>query len=244
MIENNPKAGSFEFGVVVITEVGKERSNNLELKEIKKGAEETNQKNDLFNSWLKMCRHSATVDNYPFIKVFTDEQRPESWGADARDLCDILTIVGSGQQRLALPFYTIEEMISDWAFTWFMGLYYDFRYRRGDNTLLVYLLKIVVSKLWQRNERIYNRFGYSILTIEKERGTMDGRTEKKRYFLQNYKIYRDRFSTDCFSDYFYELAGKSKIGLMDYLEYKTTKASVEELRAQNSYFINGLYGKK
>ena len=47
--------------------------------------DEANQKNDLFNAWLKMCRHSATVDNYPFIKVFVDEQRPESWGADARD---------------------------------------------------------------------------------------------------------------------------------------------------------------
>ena len=57
----------------------------MELKEVKRTQEETNQKNDLFNSWLKMCRHSATVDNYPFVKVFTDEQRPASWGADARD---------------------------------------------------------------------------------------------------------------------------------------------------------------
>lgn len=85
VIANNPNAGSFEFGVVVITEIGKERANMLELKEMKKGADEANQKNDLFNAWLKMCRHSATVDNYPFIKVFVDEQRPESWGADARD---------------------------------------------------------------------------------------------------------------------------------------------------------------
>ena len=90
ILDNNPKAGSFEFGVVAITEIGKERGNNLELKEVKKKNDETNQKNDLFNSWLKMCRHSATVDNFPFIKVFTDEQRPESWGADARDLCDIV----------------------------------------------------------------------------------------------------------------------------------------------------------
>ncbi len=85
LIEDNPNIGSFEFGVVAITEIGKERGNNLELKETKKGADETNQKNDLFNAWLKMCRHSATIDNFPFIKVFTDEQRPESWGADARD---------------------------------------------------------------------------------------------------------------------------------------------------------------
>lgn len=103
VMENNPRAGSFEFGVVGITEIGKERGNNLELKEVRKGTDEANQKNDLFNSWLKMCRHSATIDNFPFIKVFTDEQRPESWGADARDLCDVIHIVSSGDTRLTLP---------------------------------------------------------------------------------------------------------------------------------------------
>ena len=242
VLENNPKAGSFEFGVVAITEIGKERGNNLELKEVKKGTDEANQKNDLFNSWLKMCRHSATVDNFPFIKVFTDEQRPESWGADARDLCDVIHIVSSGEQRLALPLYTIEEMISEWAFNRFIRLYEDFRFRRGDNTLLVHILKSITAWLWRRNLRIYNRFGYSILKIEKERGTMDGKTENKKYYLMNAKIYAKRFSTDCFSDYFNDMAKKSKTGLMDYIEYVTEKATVDELKMQNSYFINSLYG--
>ena len=242
VVANNPNAGSFEFGVVVITEIGKERANMLELKEMKKGADEANQKNDLFNAWLKMCRHSATVDNYPFIKVFVDEQRPESWGADARDLCDILTIVNSGKPKLALPFYTIEEMLCDWAFSRFITMYYNFRYIRGDNTLFVHILKCIVSKIWAHNERIYNRFGYSVLSIEKERGTQDSKPEKKRYYLANYKIYRDRFTTDCFSDYFNELAEKSGVGLMDYRAYASVKASVEELKLQNSYFIRDLYG--
>ena len=241
VLENNPKAGSFEFGVVAITEIGKERGNNLELKEVKKVTDEANQKNDLFNSWLKMCRHSATVDNFPFIKVFTDEQRPESWGADARDLCDVIHIVSSGEQRLALPFYTIEEMISEWAFNRFIRLYEDFRFRRGDNTLLVHILKSVVAWLWRRKLRIYNRFGYSILKIEKERGTMDGKAENKKYFIMNAKIYSRRFATDCFSDYFNDMAKKSGTGLNDYREYVTEKATVEELKQQNSYFINALY---
>lgn len=241
VLENNPKAGSFEFGVVGITEIGKERGNNLELREIRKGAEDTNQKNDLFNSWLKMCRHSATVDNFPFIKVFTDEQRPESWGADARDLADIINIASCGDMRLALPFYTIEEMLSEWAFNRFLSLYYDFRFRRGDNTLLVHILKSVVAWLWRRNLRIYNRYGYSVLKIEKERGTMDGKTENKKYYLMSAKIYAQRFSTDCFSDYFNDMARRSYTGLADYLEYATEKASVEELKMQNSYFINSLY---
>lgn len=241
VIEENPNIGSFEFGVVVISEVGKERGNNLELREIKKSTDDANQKNDLFNAWLKMCRHSAMVDNFPFIKVFTDEQRPESWGADARDLCDVINIASSGETKLALPFYTIEDMLSEWAFNGFISLYYDFRFRRGDNTLLVHILKALTSFIWRRNMRIYNKYGYSILHIEKERGTMDGKIEKKRYFVMSKKIYSRRFSTDCFSDYFNELAKNTKVGLADYREYATEKATVEELKLQNSYFINSLY---
>ena len=70
---------------------------------------------------------------------------------------------------------------------------------------------------------------------------MDSKAEKKKYFLMNGKIYANRFSTDCFSDYFNDMARKSKVGLMDYIEYATEKASVDELKKQNSYFINALY---
>ncbi len=241
VIENNPNAGSFEFGVVAITEIGKERGNNLELQEKKKKDEEANQKNDLFNAWLKMCRHSATVDNFPFIKVFTDEQRPESWGADARDLCDIVNIASSSKQKFAYPMYTIEDMIAEWSFNRFINLYYDFRFRRGDNTLLVHILKSITAWIWKRNVRVYNRYGYNTLKIEKERGTMDGKVESKKYYIMNRKIYARRFSTDCFSDYFNDMARQTRVGLNDYREYVTEKASVDELLAQNSYFINGLY---
>ena len=241
VLENNPKAGSFEFGVVAITEIGKERGNNLELKEVKKVTNETNQKNDLFNSWLKMCRHSATIDNFPFIKVFTDEQRPESWGSDARDLCEILTIISAGEQRISLPFYTIEEMVIEWLYMWFIDLYADFRFRRGDNTLLVYMLKIITAKLWNRYITFRNKYGYSVLTVSKQAGTMDGKSMRKKYYLMNRKIYSRRFTTDCFSDYFNEQAKKSSVGLNDYIEYATEKATVDELKRQHSYFINGLY---
>ena len=70
---------------------------------------------------------------------------------------------------------------------------------------------------------------------------MDGKTEKKKYYLMHKKIYSQRFSTDCFSDYFNDLAKKTKFGLNDYTEYATGKATIAELKQQNSYFINSLY---
>ena len=57
----------------------------------------------------------------------------------------------------------------------------------------------------------------------------------------NKKIYSNRFTTDCFSDYFNTMSKKTCVGLKDYYEYETEKASVEEIKLQHSYFVNSLY---
>ena len=240
VIEENINADSFEFGVVVITEVGKERGNSIELSEKKKKDETTNQKNDLFNSWLKMVRHSATVDNFPFVRVITDEQRPESWGADARDLCEIVHIRESGETRLAMPFFSLAELLYDWFFGKFTGLYYEYRYNRADNTLSMYLLKGLTAFIRKYYGGIYNRFGYCRLSVDVESGTQDGQAESNKYYLMSKKIYSKRFSTDCFSDFFTEKALRSPVGIDDLPEYSTEKATFDELSEQNSYFINDL----
>lgn len=240
LVENNRNSDNFEFGVIAITEVGKERGNNLELKEVKKGVLETNQKNDLFNSWLKMVRHSATVDNFPFVRVLTDEQRPESWGADARDLCEIVHIRESGNNRLAMPFFMFGEMLHDWVFGRFVRLYYEYRFNRADNTLIMYLLKTVTAKINQYYEGIYNRFGYCVLDVQIERGTQDGALEDKRYYLMTKKVYSRRFATDCFADFFTVKSLRSAVGIEDLSEYQTEKASFAELELQNSYFVGDL----
>lgn len=175
VIENNSYADSFEFGVIVLTEIGKERGNNLELLEKKKKDGVTNQKNDLFNYWLKMVRHSATVDNFPFVKVITDEQRPASWGADARDLCDIVTIVESSEQRLAMPFFFVAELLHSFFFGKFEEMYYTYRYNRADNTLPIYLFKALFAKFHKFYYGKYNLYGYSVSKVRVEAGTQDGK---------------------------------------------------------------------
>lgn len=243
VIENNPFADSFEFGVVDITEVGKERKNMLELKEMKKREEVTNQKNDGFNDWLKMIRHSATVDNFPFVKVITDEQRPESWGADARDLCEIVHIRESGDVRLAMPLFFIGELLYSAVFGKFVNLYYNYRFTRGDNTLSMHLLKTLTAKVQHYYTGIYNTFGYCTLRVQIESGTQDGQLDENKYFLANKKIYSKRFSTDCFSDFFTKKALRSPVGLDDLPEYATEKATFDEMDRQHSYFFNDLRGK-
>ena len=240
VLEANAKADAFEFGGVVMTEIGKERGNALDLQEIKKNTDETNQKNDLFNAWLKLVRHSSTVDNFPFVKVFTDEQRPESWGADARDLCEIVHIEECSDLYLAMPFYHLGELLHDWLFGKFINTYTKHRFYRGDTTLLMYLLKSVTSFFHRRHVRLYNRFGFMKMDLAVEKGTQDGVMKECKYFLMPKKIYARRFSTDAFAEYFNEKALRSKIGLEDLPTYKTEKATMDELKLQNSYWIRDL----
>ncbi len=241
VLEENRNADSFEFGVVLMAEVGKERGNNLELIEKRKKDEETNQKNDNFNGWLKMVRHSATVDNFPFVRVITDEQRPASWGADARDLCEIVHVRDSGEIRLAMPFFSLAELLYSWLFGKFSGLYYRYRFIRADNTLAMYLLKGITAKIFSYYTGIYNRFGYCRLNVQVESGTQDGHLDEHRYYLMSKKIYSKRFSTDCFSDFFTEKALRSPVGIDDLREYATEKATFAELGEQHSYFISDLF---
>ncbi len=240
IIEDNPKANVFEFGVIDLTEIGKERGNMLELQHLKKNDAETNQKNDLLNEELKMIRHSATVDNYPFVKVITDEQRPESWGADARQLCEIVHIDDSGDLKLSMPLFALEELCIDCVSNKFVNKYYEHRFERGDNTLPMYLFHWFASVLYKYKKRIYNQFGFYKLKLGVEQGTQDGKIKGASYYLMCKKIYSKRFSTDCFSDFFTQKALRSEIGIDDLEEFKTEKATFDEMLSENSYFFNDL----
>ncbi len=237
VVEENKQTNAFEFGVVAISEIGKERLNMLGTKEMKINSADTNQKNDGFNDGLKMRRHSATVDNYSFIKIISDEQRPESLGADARDMFDIVYINERCDGCLAMPFFSLGELLYSWLYGAFSKSYSYFRYKRGDNTLPMYLIKCIAAKAYHYYSRIYNRFGYNVLKIQVENGTLDGERKDNKYFLSWKKVYSNRFSTDCMSAFWEERAIKSPVGLNDINEYATSRADWEELKSQHSYFV-------
>lgn len=240
LVKNNRLSDSFEFGVINLTEIGKERKNALELNEIKKKDITANQKNDLFNSWLKMVRHSATVDNFPFVRVITDEQRPESWGADARDLCEIVNIDECSESRLSMPLFFVEDLVINLLSSGFEKRYTKYRFERGDYTLPMYLYHGLIAKLKGYQKRVYNTFGYCKVDLNVENGTQDGKVCKKHYYLNFKKIYSKRFSTDCYSGFFTEKALRSPVGINDLDEFQSEKATFNEMQRENSYFFNDL----
>lgn len=243
MIDNNKNANIFEFGVIVMTEGGKERGNQLDTNGMKADALEANQKNDRFDDCLKLIRHSATIDYYPFARVFMDEQRPESMGANVRELCSIIHIEDKGKKKLALPFFFVEELLHDLIYPRFKKFYSKFCFNRGDTTLFLYLFKKLTEKIHNYYKRTYNLYSYSPMTIATESGTLDGKKDEHTYYLMDKKAHSKRYDTACFSDIFEEKVLNAERGLNDLEEYQTVTASSAELDSQHSYFYNKVFRK-
>ena len=240
MIENNPHRGSFEFGVVVFSELGKERLNQLILKELKRTGVECNQKNDLFSYWLKMIRHKSTVCNFPFVRVFGDEQRPTSLEADIRELFHVVHIRNSSDFKIVMPLFFVEEYLHDLIYPRLLNLCKQLRYSRGDFSLVTFVIHNLTAALHRYYMRVYNLFGVSEVVCEVEPGTQDSEPVTCTIHLSSKKVYSRRFSTDCYALFFEELTRLSFIGLNDYPEYEDVRATAEELHEQHSFFVTDM----
>jgi len=268
LIEDNLQANSFEFGVVAITEIGKERGNmykDAEIKDTIKNLRETIKTlekarldattpkaelqalteratilTDKFNNALKLIRHKCTVANFPFARIILDEQRASSLGADAKELCEIVQIKEKSETKITMPFFFIGELIHALIFPKFKGAYQNYRINRGDNTLIMFLIKKLGAGIHNYYNGIYNRFGFHIRYLAVEDGATGQVVKECPYYVSTKKIYSNRFSTDAYKDIFAEQLKSVNIGLDDIAEYGSHKATQAELEQQNSYFINEL----
>lgn len=241
MIKNNKYSDTFAFCAVwVISEGGKERGNQYDTKKLDKDAEEANRLNDLFNTALKLIRHPSTIDNVPFARVIMDEQRPESWGADGRELADLIYIREKEPIKLAMPCFWIEEIIYAILAPKFERKYLDYRERRGDMTLPMYLYKTVCAKFLNYYRKQYNLYGYNVMRLEIERGTKDSGYTEHKYYMSIKKTFANRYSTDVYRDYFDKRAEKVECGLIDYPEYTGVRVTDEEFTSQHSHFYEEL----
>lgn len=241
VVEKNPISDSVEFGIYVITEFDKERGNQLTNQAFKVDSELANPKNDLTELCEKIHRHSATIDNYPFLRIFTDSQRAMSVMADNREIAEkIVNITDVGETKNALSFFFFDEMLYDFFLRRFEKWYYKYRFARSDNTLFMYFFHKICAHFISRYNRKVNTFGYAIYSGSTEKSTLDGSEVSFKWYRLNKKIYANRYKSNCFKDYWNEKSLRSPIGLNDLREYESTQASLDELKLQHSYWIDKL----
>ncbi len=241
LIKDNPNRYAFGFGVYVISEIDKERKNEKELREDGVKAEDgvCNQKTDRFNNLLKMSRHRCVVANSVFIKIFADLQRPESLGADARELGEVYYIDEVGEESPVLPFFApfyLLETLFSCIFGKFVDIYYQYRFHRSDRTLPIHGSKNFIAWIKHIRDKTVNVYNSQVVKLIGENGRMDGAKKQFKYYIQWKKIYSERYKTDCLSGMFDYYDEVNAIGIDDLPEYLTELASDEELLMQHSFF--------
>ena len=243
MLEDNPKARRLSFGTFVISEIDKERKNQLELKEMKQKTDEVNQKNDLFNACLMMCRHACVIANKVFIRIICDLQRPEAWGAGGRELGEVIYIREKSEISPTLPFFS-PFWIFESIFKWMKGKWQNFHskyiFMRADDTLFAYLMRNIIHKINNHYDKVNGLFGVFTLDLEIESGRMDGNVKKAKWRIILKKDRSKRYSTDCLSSVF-DSYKPNTMHIDEFEEYATIMATMEELQEQHSYFQNDIH---
>lgn len=242
MVEDNEYSRVLHPGAYVISEIDKERKNMLELKEIKMSTDEANQKNDGFNATLMMSGHANLVDYIPIIKFFGDLQRPENLGAGARELGEVIHIVEKSDTAPVLPFFS-SYWFTQGMFEWFKGIWTSFKneydINRCDQTLFVYLIDNLVTKINNHYDKIHGLFGMQTLTLEIEDGTLEGETTREYWRSMSIFDLSERYSSDCLKGVFKSDKPNEK-HIDDYVMYEGIMPTPEELGMQHSYFYNGV----
>ena len=241
MIEDEKIADSFEFGVVVITEIGKERGNTLANLTVKKTADECNQKNDLLNHAIKMIRHRGTVNGKCYVSIGCDEQRAMSLEADLREVLERISIEKRSEPKLALPFFYVESLLHQLFDTALFTKWKSERMLKGNRGLFSYLLNHVLLFIINHVERVYNLFGYEEYTVLSMRiyGT-ESTVRREKIYLSYKKVRSDRYATDSHAQFFRVKAVDCGVAFEDYPTYSDIHASFEELHLQHSFFIRDM----
>ena len=167
--------------------------------------------------------------------VFFDDQRPESLGADCRELAYINQIAESSSLKLAMPFFWVEELIHEWLYPKYKDYSEEYNFYSGKKTLRYYLYTKFMATLHNFYVRTYNRYGYYCLTINQQSGKMDGAPIEKHYYLCKKKVYSDTFATDCYGAYLADSTSRAGIDNLPY--YADVVPSCEEYDYQKSHLV-------
>ena len=240
VVENNYLKDALDFGIILITEIGKERGNKNTVVGRRITDPTANQLNDLFTIDVKMCRHRATVDNYPFVVFIMDEQRAASLNADTSELCDILYICDSSDFNICTPLFALDELVYTFTTDVYNKFFLKDRHNKAGNTLTRHIIKNCYNAIREHHIKIFNRYSVCNLNFTVQRGAMKGGEKTRRYRLIKWKIHSGRFATDALAGFYRKKTKRSKYGIVDFLQYSGKTATFEELDLQHSFFINDI----
>ena len=159
----------------------------------------------------------------------------ETLGADLRNLSYVIKILEKSDTKIAMPFYALGNLFYAVTYNAFKAFCRKLRHRRGDNSFFRYTVMNLYALFLHHHWRVVNTFGYNVQTVAYKFGDDESEWSQAKYYLARAKIYSNRFKTDSYEDIIDRQAFKSGVGIEDYPQYTSTRATTEEIHMQHSY---------
>ena len=153
-------------------------------------------------------------------------------------------ITDKSELKLAVPGFGWFEKLYNRVYEPFKDFYLDYSNARGDMILSVFLLKLAVSAISGFYRRLYNNYGYYVLTLKIQDGRAFGNAkdsaaadEIHEFYLMVKQVYSDRYLTDADKTFFTKEQLEAQLGLSDLPCYGDLEMTEEEMNMQKDYTI-------
>ena len=237
--------GALGPSVIGWTEISKDLGNQLTNSGYKADAFTCNPKNEKSIHSFMFARHvKALVDNFPYIRFITDDQRAANVAASAVGLMCVVNITEKSEPMIAIPGFSLYLDAEQFISRQFNKLSHKRENVRGDVTLSWLLIKQAVSAFSLPAQRMRNRFGYEELTLLRQAGNAfsgnegaqntAGSATEHVYYKMYRKNYSDRFISDSHASAYAEAQKRCGIGIDEIPCYQNLRMTPEEIEYQRS----------
>lgn len=242
-VKMDPKSkeiGTLGPSVIGWTEISKDLGNQLTNQGYKSESLVCNPKNEKSTHSFMFARHvKSLIDNFPYIRFITDDQRASNVAASALGLMCVVNIRGKSEKKVAMPGQALYLELSGFVSKIFDKISLKRDNLRGDVTLSWLLFKQLESSFTMPAQRINNCFGYEELTLLRQAGNAfsgnEGaqnavnKAEEHIYFKLYWKNYSGRFISDSHASPYGEAQKRAAFGINDIPCYKNLRMSDEEI---------------
>ena len=231
-----------EFGIGVQQEFSKERKNRYSRQQQSKMEDrEATQDNDGFELDTKMRGHVATIDYFDFWRWFFDDQRANALGADNKDMATIITIKKSGDGKIVMPLFGIDELIYLMVSKIRDGFHYLTKNKKKGKTLLDYFVNKAHQPFFHHFDRVKNVYTVYPLKVK----IMDGNDGEildanRTVYIVGACTYNDIFATDSARVFYKEKHRKAKRSLNKIEQYEGLYPTRRNFKNQRSYWVEDM----
>lgn len=242
----NPDAYLYNIGVIAMPECDKERGSYADIRSQDEDEEVCNQVNDLFYSYQTIMRHNTELDHEVLHKIVMDDQDLMKLNPELRQLVETVITLDRNQRKPgnALLFWWITETICEPIVKLYNSLNDSRKQFKQHDTLTMYFLRNILSKIDTYYTRRFNKFGYDKLGLFTTNSSLDDVTEesdKDCLYLSYKKLYSDRFDDVYLKSLFLAIEKNATLSIDDLKRFESTTPTVSDFAKQNSFLYDDYF---